>query len=139
MSEFSYLKNHGEQLMSYDFKFVKNGEVCRLPFSTPHGGTYCIDPEYNEAKLNMTYNYHKIMFDLGITAYRHKDDPKGIYVIEGKKASSIAKKLAEVIPKLKDEVDPDYWKPTEGNVKKALSNLLLMAVSVPPDAKCEVS
>ena len=42
--------------MSYDFKFVKDGETCRLPFTTPIGGTYCIDPEYNEAKLNMTYN-----------------------------------------------------------------------------------
>lgn len=125
--------------MSYDFKFVKDGETCRLPFVTPRGGTYCIDPEYNEAKLNMTYNYHKIMFDLGIEPYRHDDDPKGIYVMEGKRASSIAKKLAQVIPKLNGNVDDDYWKATEGNVKKALTNLLLIAVNVPPDAICEVS
>ena len=124
--------------MSYDFRFVTDGEVCRLPFTTPIGGTYCVDPEYNEAKLNMTYNYARILGKLGIAAYRHKDDPKGIYIINGKKAGAIAKKLASVIPKLKDDVDADYWKETEGNVKKALSNLLLIAVSVPPDAKCEV-
>ena len=33
----------------------------------------------------------------------------------------------KAIDALTDEVDPDYWEPTEGNVKKALCQLLSMA------------
>lgn len=123
--------------MSYDIVFLKNGNICILPFQTPRGGTYCINPEYNEAKLNMTYNYYGVMVKYGIGVYRHDNDPKDLFVLEEHTAGEIAAKLAEVIPKMGDDVDEDYWKPTEGNVRKALTNLLMIAVNVPPDAKCE--
>ena len=123
--------------MSYDIVFLKDGEVCKLPFQTPRGGTYCIDPGYNEAKFNMTYNYCKIMTKHGLGVHRHDDDPKELFVFEEHKAAEIAVKLAEVIPQMKNDSEVDYWKSTEGNVKKALINLLTIAVAVPPDAKCE--
>ncbi|MBP5459306.1 MAG: hypothetical protein J6Y62_03995 [Clostridia bacterium] len=125
--------------MSYDIRFKKGGQTCRLPFQAPRGGTYCADPGFDEAWLNMTYNYCETLSRLGIAVYGHEDDPKGTYVLNGRKAGEIAVKLAEAIPQLKDDRDPDYWKATEGNVKKALTDLLTMAVNVPPDAVCEAN
>lgn len=123
--------------MSYDIYFLKNGVVCQLPFTTPTGGTYCLDPNHKEAWFNMTYNYYEIMANHGIGVYRHKDDPKDLFILEEHTAGEIAVKLAEVIPTLKDDVDENYWHATEGNVKKALTKLLLIAVNVPQDATCE--
>ena len=41
--------------------------------------------------------------------------------------------LETAISTLKDDVDEDYWKPTEGNTKKALNNLLTIC-KMRPDA-----
>ena len=35
--------------------------------------------------------------------------------------------LEQGISKLKDDVDRDYWKPTEGNAKQALNHVLAFA------------
>lgn len=35
--------------------------------------------------------------------------------------------LENAINQLGDDVDPDYWEPTEGNAKRALLKLLAMA------------
>ncbi|MBQ7650702.1 MAG: hypothetical protein IJS15_07060 [Victivallales bacterium] len=59
-------------------------------------------------------------------------------MLEGKTASECVKILISVIPKIGNDTDPDYWKPTEGNAKRALVNLLSIAVVVPPDAICHV-
>lgn len=123
--------------MSYDIYFTKDGKVCELPFAPPRGGTYCVDEGFRKAYFNMTYNYFQILAEHGLAVHRHDDDPDGIFVFEEHTASEIAKKLAEVIPTLKDDFDDNYWTATEGNVKRALTNLLLIAVNVPPDARCE--
>ena len=58
--------------------------------------------------------------------------------MEGKTAAECVRILTSVIPKMGNETDPDYWEPTEGNAKKALVNLLTVAVVVPSDAICKV-
>jgi hypothetical protein len=35
--------------------------------------------------------------------------------------------LKAAMDKLGDDVDPDYWTPTEGNAKRALAGLLALA------------
>lgn len=45
--------------------------------------------------------------------------------------------LEDAISKLGDDVDPDYWKPTEGNTKEALNGLLIIAKASDPDGVWE--
>ena len=40
--------------------------------------------------------------------------------------------IKAAIEKLGNDIDPDYWKPTEGNAKKALYGLLALA-QIRPD------
>ena len=123
--------------MSYDIEFRKGDEVCTLPFPPPHGGTYCASEDYRQAWLNITYNYASVYIKYGLSIDKY-NTPKGTRVLEGKTASECVKILISVIPKIGNETDPDYWKPTEGNAKRALVNLLSIAVAVPPDAICHV-
>ena len=123
--------------MSYDIEFCKGDEVCTLPFPPPHGGTYCASEDYRQAWLNITYNYASVYIKYGLSIDKF-NMPKGTRVLEGKTASECVKILISVIPKIGNETDPDYWKPTEGNAKRALVNLLSIAVAVPPDAICHV-
>ena len=124
--------------MSYDIEFQKDGKTCTLPFSPPHCGTYCASEDFCEAWLNITYNYAKIYYEYGLSISKLKKHERGIRVLEGKSASQCVRILTSVIPQLGNETDPDYWKPTEGNAKQALVNLLSIAVAVPPDAICYV-
>lgn len=107
--------------MSYDIQLNDpvTGDVLQL--DEPHqikGGTYVIGGT-TEAHLNVTYNYVDIFGRvLG-------DD--GIRSIYGKSGAESIPILAEAIEQLADDVDDDYWKPTEGNVKRALCGLLALA------------
>ena len=125
--------------MSYDIEFQKDGEACTLPFPPPHGGIYCLGEDFRKAWLNITYNYWRIYYKYGLSINKLKKHERGIRVLEGKSASQCVRILTSVIPQLGNETDPDYWKPTEGNAKCALVNLLSIAVAVPPDAICYVS
>ncbi|MBQ7650138.1 MAG: hypothetical protein IJS15_04220 [Victivallales bacterium] len=125
--------------MSYDIMFCQQDEVCRLPFSPPRGGTYCLDDGFREAWLNITFNYASIFEKHHLSIIKRERQKSGICVLEGKTASECVRILTGVIPKMGDETVPDYWKATEGNAKKALINLLMIAVAVPPDAICRVS
>lgn len=87
--------------MSYDIYFLKDGVVCQLPFTTPTGGTHCLDPNHREAWFNMTYNYYEIMASHGIGIYRHKDDPKD-YKFCGTKTEVIRQIGNAVCPKLSE-------------------------------------
>lgn len=82
------------------------------------GGTYAMGGT-TEASLNITYNYgkhfYRVMGENGI---------RSIYGMTGAESIPV---LKEAISKLGDEVDPDYWKDTEGNAKKALYGLLAFA------------
>ncbi|MBP5640057.1 MAG: hypothetical protein J6X55_11300 [Victivallales bacterium] len=125
--------------MSYDIEFQKDGKTCTLPFSPPHGGTYCAGDDFRKAWLNITYNYAKIYYKYGLSIEKPEKMERGMRVLEGKSAAKCVAILTSVIPKLGNETDSYYWKPTEGNAKRALVNLLSIAVAVPPDAICHVS
>ena len=107
--------------MSYDI-YLKD-PVTREPLEmeTPHyvtGGTYAVNGT-SELWLNVTYNYSDIFYKvLG---------KQGIRTIYGMSGAESIPVLTKAINKLSDEVDPDYWKPTEGNAKKALYGLLSFA------------
>ena len=107
--------------MSYDIYLTDPVSREVLTAEVTHymmGGTY----EYGGTKelwLNVTYNYSQIFYKaLG------KD---GIRVIYGKSGAESIPILERGISKLKDDVDPDYWKATEGNAKRALCQLKAMA------------
>ena len=81
------------------------------------GGTYAVGGT-TDLNLNITYNYSKHF-------YRIIDG--GIRSLYGKTGAESIPILKSAIEKLKDDVDPDYWKPTEGNARRALHGLLSFA------------
>ena len=106
--------------MSHDLGLKESdGSWCEL--TTPHhmrGGTYCLSGE-RTATINITYNYAphlwRVLGDGGI---------KAIYGMTGAESIPV---LESAISKLGDDVDADYWKPTEGNAKRALRQCLALA------------
>ena len=110
----------GEQV-SYDIKLCEpvGGEV--INFEHPPlvaGGTFAVGGT-PEAWLNVTYNYSKQF-------YRVMGE-KGIRSIYGKTGAETIPILEAAIAALGDDTNPDYWKPTDGNAKKALLGLLAFA------------
>ena len=89
------------------------------------GGTYCVGGT-TEMALNVTYNYsdiiNKKMKVLGIG-----DKHEYAYYLNGKTGAETIEPLKKIIASLKDDVDEDYWKATEGNAKRALCGLLAFA------------
>lgn len=83
-----------------------------------NGGTYCVGGT-REMWLNVTYNYGDI--------FRKVMPPDGLRTIEGMSGADSIPVLEKAISKLADNVDKDYWKPTEGNAKRALHGLLALA------------
>lgn len=118
--------------MSYDIYFVDPKTGATIQLEEEHhfgGGTYAVappdmvTPNTREAWLNVTYNYGK---------HFHFRD------LDGKNVEEVLHLLTDGMLKLGDEMDADYWKPTEGNVKKALIELLRLANRVPPDSVVRV-
>ncbi len=107
--------------MSYDVELKDPVTKETIEFESNHeirGGTYAAYGT-REAWLNITYNYGDIFRKvLG------KDGIRSIYGMTGAESIPVLKKA---IAALKDDVDVDYWKPTEGNAKKALCGLLAFA------------
>ena len=93
-----------------------------LELDSPHhmkGGTYAVGGT-TEACLNVTYNYAPL--------FKKVLDPTlGIRLLYGMGGAASIPVLEEAISKLGDDVDPDYWEPTEGNAKRALTQLLALA------------
>lgn len=112
--------------MSYDIYLCDPVTKETIEIDEPHfmrGGTYQVGGS-TRLHLNVTYNYalhlRRVMGDQGI---------RGLYGLSG--AQSIPQ-LTAAIEALGDEVDDNYWEPTEGNVKRALIQLKTMA-SMRPD------
>jgi len=106
--------------MSYDIYLKDPVTQERLLLDSPHhmrGGTYQIGG-CPEAHLNVTYNYYPHFKSLG---------EKGIRTIYGLTGAQSIAVLRACADKLGDDVDDDYWKPTEGNAKKALLQLIALA------------
>jgi hypothetical protein len=107
--------------MSYDISLKDPVTGKTLELDHPHemrGGTHCVGGT-KEAWLNVTYNYAKHFYRvLG---------KNGIRTLYGKTGAETIPMIKEAISKLGDDVDNDYWKPTEGNAKRALYQLLTLA------------
>ena len=107
--------------MSYDIYLCDAVTKTPLMLDEPHfmrGGTYCVSGSL-EAHLNVTYNY-------GQHYYRVMGE-NGIRSIYGKTGAESVSILSEAAGKLGDDVDENYWTPTEGNAKRALLQLLALA------------
>lgn len=107
--------------MSYDIHLLDPVSKKVIEFDTNHqikGGTYAMSGT-TEAWLNITYNYGKHF-------YRVMGDD-GIRSIYGNTGAESIPILESAIEQLGDDIDPDYWKPTEGNAKRALCGLLAFA------------
>lgn len=106
--------------MSYDIHLLDPVTKKVIEFDEPHqlrGGTYQVGGS-REAWINVTYNYSK---HIGRVL------PGGIRSIYGKTGAESIPLLEAAAVQLSDEVDPDYWTPTEGNVKRALYQILALA------------
>jgi hypothetical protein len=131
----------GETQMSYDLELVDPVTKEVLTLDAPHfmrGGTYCVSGE-ERCHFNITYNYARHYYR--IFPVKPHTEPKeeylkekvkegnglGIRYIYGLTGAESIPVLKEAISKLGDEVDSDYWKPAEGNAKKALMQLLALA------------
>lgn len=108
--------------MSYDINLIDPVSNDVLLLEDAHhmtGGTYQLGGS-NEASLNVTYNYSKICCE----AFGCDTGIRTIYGLTGLESIPV---LEGAISKLGNDVDADYWKPTEGNVKRALSKILTLA------------
>jgi len=116
--------------MSYDISLTDPVTGKALVVEHHHhirGGTYALGGD-DRLSLNITYNYGTIFYP----AFQEFASPKvgevgGIRILYGKTGAESIPILKSVIAKLGDDVDPDYWKPTEGNAKAALHGLLAFA------------
>lgn len=110
--------------MSYDIDLTDPLSGAVLELDEPHqmrGGTYAIGGT-TEMTLNVTYNYARHYGAMGET---------GIREIYGKTGAEAIPILERGIAALGDETDDDYWKPTEGNAKRPLLQLLAFAKMCP--------
>ena len=108
--------------MSYDIELQDPVTKETLILDEPHhmkGGTYALGGTAR-AHLNVTYNYWP-NFE---KAFGEGKSIRSLYGLTG--ADSIPV-LEMAISKLGDDVDTDYWEPTDGNAKRALSQLLALA------------
>jgi hypothetical protein len=107
--------------LSYDIELVEPTTKETIVFEFTHqikGGTYQMGGT-DKAKLNITYNYSPFYYK-----FLGKKGIRTIYGLTGAESIPLFKKA---ISNLKDDVDADYWKATEGNAKKALFGLLTFA------------
>ena len=109
--------------MSYDVYLLDPVTRKCIEFKERHymtGGTYQVDGTF-DAWLNITYNYGQF--------YRREDTfgEEGIRAIYGKSGAESIPMIEKAIAALGNDVDPDYWVPTEGNAKQALYKLLALA------------
>ena len=107
--------------MSYDIRLQDPVTKDTIALDAPHdmrGGTYCCGGS-SEAWLNITYNYAPHFYrTLG---------GKGVRTIYGMTGAESVPVLKAAAAQLGDDADDDYWKPTEGNAKRALLQLLALA------------
>lgn len=104
--------------MSWDLYLVdaKSQETLQLP-EKHHitGGTYAVGG-IRDAWLNVTYNYG-VHFNFG--------------GLDGMTGAESVPTMEPAAARLDTDVDPDYWKPTEGNVRRALENCIALATACP--------
>lgn len=121
--------------MSYDINLLDPISKNVIEINDAHflrGGTYKLSGS-TELSLNITYNYSKFLHQVLQPETTPSKDKSGIRSLYGMTALEAIPILEAAISSLKNDVDEDYWKPTEGNTKRALNNLLTMC-KMRPDA-----
>lgn len=106
--------------MSYDLQLLDPVTRETLRLDAPHhmrGGTYAMGGT-DRAALNITYNYSRFYRALG---------ENGIRSLYGKTGAESVATLTQAIAVLGDDVSENYWDATEGNAKRALTQLLALA------------
>ena len=112
--------------MSYDLGLCDPLTGNELELDAPHqmkGGTYQVGG-CSRAHLNVTYNYSPHLYR--VIAGENEHDG-GLRLLYGKTGAESIPILENAITQLADDVDDDYWEPTEGNAKRALKQLLALA------------
>ena len=107
--------------MSYDIDLVDPVSKEVLQVENPHfmkGGTYQVG---GSSELSLT------------PSTTPSEDKTGVRSLYGMTALEAIPYLERAVSQLADDVSSDYWEPTEGNVKKALIQLLTMC-RMRPDA-----
>jgi len=125
--------------MSYDIELVDPVTRESLELDSPHhmrGGTYAVGGS-TRARLNVTYNYAVHFFKVfeplagprakAAGCYPPAGPVQGIRTLYGLTGAQSLPLLDRAINMLGDDVDEDYWKPTEGNAKRALCQLRALA------------
>lgn len=110
--------------MSYDIELTDPVSGSVLELEAPHhmrGGTYQLGG-CASACLNVTYNY---------SGHIGRVLPGGIRSIYGKTGVQSIPMLKAAIEQLGDDVSDNYWDSTDGNVKRALCQLLALAEMLP--------
>lgn len=130
--------------MSYDIELTDPVTGDTLDLDAPHhmrGGTYAVGGS-TQAHLNVTYNYFPQFaraFD-DLPAPRPKAPQwmhtaggavRGVRTIYGLTGAESLPILDKAIASLGNDVDPDYWKATDGNAKRALVQLRALAAMRP--------
>lgn len=127
--------------MSYDIDLLD--PITREPLTLPEphhmrGGTYALGGS-QVASLNVTYNYSAHYYRVFDPAIPSQDAPEwlrdvgnqplrhGIRTIYGMTGAQSIPVLERAISMLGDDVDENYWRPTEGNAKRALTQILALA------------
>lgn len=121
--------------MSYDINLLDPITKEVIEINDAHflrGGTYQMGGS-KELTLNITYNYSEILHRVIQPKNTPSEYKAGIRSLYGMTALEAVLILEAAILNLKDDVDEDYWKATEGNAKRALNNLLTMC-KMRPDA-----
>jgi hypothetical protein len=112
--------------MSYDLGLKDPITKQWIELDAPHqmrGGTYCTSGT-SSAKTNITYNYGKF--------FRRVLCPENsIRLLYGMTGAESIPVIKEAIEQLGDDIDDDYWKPTEGNAKRSLYQCLALAQMCP--------
>lgn len=118
--------------MSYDIQLVDPVNKETLILDSLHqikGGTYALGGT-SECSLNVTYNYGEIFSRVLPEVARPEFSggyERGIRALYGMTGADSIPVLESAISQLGDDTDPDYWKATEGNAKRALCGLLALA------------
>jgi hypothetical protein len=107
--------------MSYDIELRDpvTGEQLHADERHEMAGGTCVLGGTTALWLNVTYNY--------APHYYRTLGEKGIRTIYGLTGAESLPMLRDAAAKLADDVDGDYWKPTEGNAKRALLQLVALA------------
>ena len=104
--------------MSYDISLRDPITHEEIEVDEPHfmrGGTYQIGGGQTLWLNGQYYRREDVLGEKGIRA---------IYGMTGAESIPILEKAAAA---LGDDIDPDYWTPTEGNAKRPLLQLIAMA------------